>query len=175
MTSVIRSDDNFETSAGGIVLQSRYRVFNGFADFPIKSQVVHKIDFLSVNITPKSTKSVFKLELSLCYSASINNANVMFSAMRNDTYIKNSGTLSHQTPGISPLVTNRQTTTNSVIDMAVYTYVDAPNTESIITYTPTIKVVGDYRIALNRTWQNGDAPDFETGLSTFIVTELSGI
>lgn len=174
MTSEIRGEDEFETSAGGIVLQTRYRVFNGFADFSIKSQVVQKIDLLSVNITPKSAKSVFKLDLSLCYSASINNANLMFGALRNSTYISNSGTLSLQTPGISPLVTNRQTTTNSVIDMGIYTYVDEPSTTSTITYTPTIKVVGDYKIAINRTFQNGNAPDFESGLSTFVVTELSG-
>lgn len=174
MSSVIRGEDGFETSAGGIILQTRYAVFKGFADFDYTDGSIKTIDVLSVNITPKSDKSVFKLELSLCYSAGINNSNVMFGALRNNFYIQNSGTLSKQTPGISPLVTNRQTYANNVIDMGIYGYVDAPNTTSNITYKPTIKAVGNFKIAINRTFQNGDTPDFETGLSTFIVTELSG-
>ena len=174
MTSEIRGEDGFVTSAGGIVLQTRYVVFDGWKDFNVTSQVVQPLSFLSVNITPKSAQSVFKLELSLCYAASINTANVVFSATRNGTYIENTQTLSNQTGGISPLLTDRQTFTTSVMDMGIYGYIDAPNTNSSVTYTPTIKTYGDLGVAINRTWQNGDLPDHETGLSTFIVTELSG-
>ena len=174
MPSVIDGDDGFVTSSGGIILQTRYKVFDGWTNFSVSDGVVYPLDFLAVNITPKSEHSVFKLELSLAIEAGVVSVNIMLGAKRNDYYIANSSTLSSQNAGIAPLVTSLPDEATETMDMGLYTYVDAPNTSSPITYVPTISTFGSFEIAINRTFQNGNSANYETALSTFIVTELSG-
>lgn len=174
MPSIIEGNDNFQTSAGGIVLQTRYKVFDQWTDYALQTDVVHKMDFLAVNIVPKSVNSVFKLELSLCFESGIVTPNIMFSATRNDFYIQNPLTLSAQNSGIAAFNQSLSNNIDSTMDMAFYSYVDAPQTTEPITYSPTMRAQDNFNLGINRTWRNANLKHYETGISTFIVTELSG-
>lgn len=171
MASVIAGDDGFSTSAGGIVLQTRYVVFEGTKVASTSALTPFELDDLSVTITPTSADSVFKLEL--CVSHGAASKNIVFSAMRDSTYIAPSGAGSNQNAGIVPSATNDSGDDNSSLDVGSYVYVDAPSTENAITYTPTLQTNGGDTVYINRTISDTDSSAFERCISTFIVTELS--
>ena len=175
MPSNIDGSDNFDTSAGGIVLQTRYVVFDQLSSHYLHSNAIYKFDELKVIITPKSVNSVFKLELCLPHemTSTGNDHDVMFSAYRNSHYIgvvdgvKNSG--------IATRCLNKfGTDTASTMEHASYVYVDAPATTEQIIYTPTARTPHAQSLYLNGTAAGGQEAWHERGISTFIVTELSG-
>ena len=174
MPSEIRGDDDFYTSAGGIVLQTRYRVFDTLRKLTATAYTPLKLEMLAVDIVPKSVNSVFKIELCLPHEGYNMNENYVLGLYRNDVYMQNKETKSNQNGGITPKVTSTANNKDSTMDLGMYVYVDAPNTTETIRYVPTIRTQDNLEFAINSTSQNVDGKHYETGISTFIVTELSG-
>ena len=174
MPSNIDGSDNFDTSAGGIVLQTRYAVYDQLRKLTATVNTPLRLEMLSVNIVPKSVNSVFKIELCCPHEGYSNNGNYMFSLYRNGVYIQNRETQSAQNGGITPIFTSLTNNAQSTMDTGMFVYVDAPQTTQPITYVPTIRAQDNLQIAINSTSSNLNAKHYETGISTFIVTELSG-
>lgn len=175
MPSSISGDDGFVTSAGGIVLQTRYAVFALPKTISVAAMTVTEISELAVHIKPKSDRSVFKLELNLPHEAiSDSTENIMFSATRNGSYIQQEG-IGNRNGGISPRTISFHRENSSTLDLGSFVYIDEPATDSEITYTPAFMLAQNDTMHLNRTADDVDTAIHERGMSTFIVTELSPV
>lgn len=175
MSSVIRGEDGFETSAGGIVLQTRYALLTIPKSISVAAMTVTEIDELTVNITPKSAQSVFKIELTIPHEADGKNPeNIMFSFTRNGTYIQPEN-VGNRNAGITSRAVNYpQVGQVSHLNYGGFVFVDEPATTNPIVYKAAIKYVDAQNLFINRTAPDTDVAFCERGMTAFIITELSG-
>ena len=175
MVSVIAGDDGFNTSAGGILLQTRYKVFKDPKNFTTTKMTPTVINELTVSITPKSANSVFKLELCMPYEAQGSfSENMMVSATRNGSFIAPPN-VGSRVGGIAPRTISVDSDNGKTLDLLSFSFIDEPATTSPIVYTAAvIDGAGSHNIKINATISDLDNDQYERGMSTFIVTELSG-
>ena len=171
------------TSAGtsnfpsGTVLQIQYTQFTDQNTYSFSTGTPIVLTDLIVNITPRSTNSVFKLEASIMCEFGVEGAdwNHVFFFYRDTTKLANTTAKSNQTSGIA--VAGRtyfDQDVGSTPNGVSYMYFDAPNTTNTITYKVGFEASETSGLYLNRTAVDNASSGYERGVSTISVMEIAG-
>ena len=130
----------------------------------------------TVNITPKSTSSIIKLEANIMFESANTTENIMWFFYRNTTKLGNTQPSSGSRKlGISPTVIGYSSVDNdSTPEFATLTYFDTPSSTSSIDYKLGVTAVGTSNLFINRTGTDTDTVARERGVSFISVTEIGG-
>jgi len=131
-----------------------------------------------VNITPKSTSSIMKIEANMMFEWANNTWNTMWFFYRDTTKLGNTqASPGNRKIGISPSLPSHGNTTpdnDSTPEFASLTYFDAPQTTSAINYKLGVNSNGTNMLFINRTVGDTDSVAFDRGVSFISVTEIGG-
>lgn len=172
MATVIRGDDNFDTSIGSNMVQTHVTSASAQA---LAANTRVDILALTASITPKYTTSKIMVEVRWQGESNGNNENIVFGIRRGGVDVGNgdaSGSKASGIAGISqgyPNVDN-----NSTMDSATYSFLDSPSTTSEITYTATIMNRQISTIYHNQTVSTSDSSVYERLTSSITLTEVQG-
>ena len=130
----------------------------------------------NIVITPKSTSSIIKLDASLLYESTNIASDTMWFFYRDTTKLGNTqpSSGSRRTGITSGVYTFYSSDNNSSMEVANLTYYDVPNTTSAITYKVGVVSNATNNFFINRTIGDGDAADYERGVSVFTAMEIGG-
>lgn len=182
MTSILKVD-TLQNASGtgtpyiaGAVLQMPFTQYTSTTQVSITGGANISIDVLSVNITPRSTSSIIRLDTHIFHEWSNQHAaynGVWF-------FYKDTTKLAHaqagsRLSGISMSTVSYGTIENiSTPEIASYSYFDSPNTTNQITYKVGHLNYGSYTLSINRTTNDTDTAQFERGISFISATEIGG-
>lgn len=160
----------------GAVLQMPFTQYVDTTSISLSSNTNTVIDVLTVNITPKSTSSIIKLDTHIFHEWSNQAAayNAVWFFYRDSTKLAHvqSG---NRTCGISISTISIDVANNgSTAEKASYSYFDSPATTSQITYKVGVLTIGSYQIYVNRTRDDIDNTSHERGISFISATEIGG-
>tara|TARA_B100001057_G_scaffold492891_1_gene586225 strand:+ start:2343 stop:2867 length:525 start_codon:yes stop_codon:yes gene_type:complete len=131
---------------------------------------------LSVNITPKSTSSIIRLDAHIFHEWSNQHAayNGVWFFYRDTTKLAHAQD-GNRLSGISmSTLSYGSIEGTSTPEIASYSYFDSPNTTSQITYKIGHLNYGTYTLAVNRTSNDGNTTQYERGISFISATEKAG-
>ena len=158
------------------MLQTQFTQYTGTTSVSTPSVTNTTIDVLAVNITPKSTNSIIKLDTHIFHEwqqpASTYNCAWFFYRDTTKLAIAQAG---NRLCGISPsAISFTGSDGDSTAEMTYYSYFDSPNTTSQITYK--VGVINNYatNVFINRTVGDADNDERERGLSFISATEIGG-
>ena len=161
-------------NAKGMVIQMPFTQYTGTTSVSTTALTNATIDVLAVDITPKSTNSIIKLDTHIFHewqnSAATYNCSWFF--YRDTTKLAHAqdGT---KLCGISPsAISFTGDDGDSTPEMTYYSYFDSPNTTSQITYKVGVVTFYATSVFINRTV--GDAATSERGISFISATEIGG-
>jgi len=131
---------------------------------------------LSVNITPSSTSSIIKLDAHIFHEwgSQGDAANAVWFFYRDTTALKAPAAGSRPCGISMSTVSYAGDEAGSTPEIAYYTYFDAPNTTSQITYKVGVRVNSDKTLFVNRTVTDNDNTSHERGISFISATEIGG-
>lgn len=160
----------------GAVLQMPFTQYTGTTSVSVGATTDTAIDVLSVNITPKSTNSIIKLDTHIFHewqnSASTYNCAWFF---YRDTTKLGHAQAGSRLCGISPsAISFTGPDGDSTGEMTYYSYFDSPNTISQITYKVGVINTFATSVFINRTVGDVDNNQRERGLSFISATEIGG-
>ena len=182
MTSILKVD-NLQDASGtgtpyikGAMLQTQFTQYTGTTSVSTSSVTNHTIDVLSVNITPKSTNSIIKLDAHIFHEWG--NAGAVYNCAW--FFYRDSTKLAHAQAGnrLSGISTSalsfEATDAGSTAETTYYSYFDSPNTTNQITYK--VGVINNYTtsVFINRTVSDTNGNEMERGLSFISATEIGG-
>lgn len=182
MTSILKVDNLQDASGTGspyikdAVLQVKYfQLTTSQTETYGTANTDQAITNFVVNITPKSTSSIIKLEANIIFES----ANVPWSSMffffRDTTKLANTqGSAGNRNLGISPAVASLESDNDSTLEMATLVYFDAPSTTSAINYKLGVRTNDTNDFFINRTKTDTNATNFERGVSFISATEIGG-
>tara|TARA_R100001440_G_C2462749_1_gene110246 strand:- start:56 stop:598 length:543 start_codon:yes stop_codon:yes gene_type:complete len=131
---------------------------------------------LTVNITPKSTSSIIKLDCHVFHEWSDQNKateSVWF--FYRDTTLLRAPVDGNRASGISmSRLTHHSADATSTPEMVYYSYFDAPSTTSQITYKIGVRVNDNSTLYVNRTVNDTNNTQAERGISFISATEIAG-
>tara|TARA_R110000803_G_C11784761_1_gene297150 strand:- start:80 stop:598 length:519 start_codon:yes stop_codon:yes gene_type:complete len=172
MATVIRGDDNFDTSIGANVVQTHVTDTSSQAI----SNTEINITNMTATITPSSVSSRILVAVRWCGETSVSEHDFGFGMRRDGTDI-----------GKPPVAGTRRTTLalsslnyhstdyGSTASQASYSYLDSPNTTSAVTYTATVQTSEiNQTIFNNRTVNDTNNVAHERLTSSIILTEVQG-
>ena len=180
--STIKVDAITDTSGNsspiikGAVLQVQYTQYTGTTTVSYSADTDMEISVLTVNITPKSTSSIIKLDSHIFHEWSdMNHAtNHVWFFYRDTTKIK-APSAGSRPCGISiATLSHFNNDAGSTPEVAYYSYFDAPNTTSQITYKVGMLPRFDGTLYINRTVTDNDNNAHERGISFISATEIGG-
>lgn len=131
---------------------------------------------LSVDITPKSTSSIIKLDAHIFHEWGVINAsyNSAWFFYRDSTKLAHAAAGSRLT-GISvSALSYYSSDAGSTAESVYYTYFDSPSTTSQITYKVGLICKYSNTVYVNRTVGDGDSDEYERGISFISATEIGG-
>ena len=130
---------------------------------------------LIVNITPKSTSSIIKIDAHIFheFSAVSHQDNHVWFFYRDSTALKTSAAGSRPC-GISMSTINNSSDAGSTPEIVYYTYFDTPSTTSQITYKIGLLTRFSGTLNVNRTVTDNDNNSHERGISYISATEIGG-
>ena len=180
--STIKVDTITDTSGNSIpymkgsVLQMQFTQYTSTTSVSTSSVTNTTIDVLAVNITPKSTNSIIKLDTHIFHewqnSAATYNCAWFFYRDTTKLAIAQAGS---RLCGISPsAISFTGSDGDSTPEMTYYSYFDLPNTTSQITYKVGVINNYDTNVFINRTVGDADNSERERGLSFISATEIGG-
>ena len=162
--------------APGHVIQVQYTQYTGTfsQSLTADTNAVLGASALSVNITPKSTSSIIKLDTHIFHEwgAAADYANHVWFFYRDTTALKAPAAGSRPC-GISVATLGYHDDVGSTPEIAQYTYFDAPNTTSQITYKIGILPRYSRTLYVNRTVTDNDNNGHERGLSFTSAMEIA--
>jgi hypothetical protein len=162
-------------SAPGHVLQVQYTQYTSTTTVSTSANTNHTVDVLSLNITPKSTSSIIRLDAHIFHEwGNINSAHdSMWFFYRDSTKLAHAQVGNRKAGITGTLNSFYSSEAGSTPEAAHYSYFDSPNTTSQITYK--VGVINQYTTTLyiNRTVTDNDAVDYERGLSFISATEIA--
>ena len=136
------------------------------------------ISNFNIDITPKSTSSIIKLEASIMHECANGSQDTMWFFYRDTTKLGNTqASPGNRKIGISPSLPSHGNTTpdnDSTPEFASLTYFDAPQTTSAINYKLGVNSNGTNMLFINRTVGDTDSVAFDRGVSFISVTEIGG-
>ena len=163
--------------APGHVIQVQYTQYTGtFTQaYTADTDAVIGASALSVNITPKSTSSIIKLDAHVFHEFSAVNTqdNHVWFFYRDSTALRAPAAGSRPC-GISMSSINNATDAGSTPEIVNYTYFDTPNTTSQITYKIGLLTRFSGTLYVNRTVTDNDNNSHERGISFISATEIGG-
>ena len=180
-TITINSGDKISGAAGSIVapgqvLQVQYTQYTGTFSQSVSADTdtVIGASALSVNITPTSTSSIIKLETHIFHElgAVADYGNHVWFFYRDSTKLAIAQAGSRLC-GISVSALGYHDDVGSTPEIAQYTYFDAPNTTSQITYKIGYRPRYTRTIYVNRTVTDNDNNGHDRGLSFTSATEIA--
>jgi len=157
----------------GSILQVQYTQIDANEQWTVNNLDDKKITSLAVNITPKFTNSIIKIEAMVNgeWSNTSSPYNSVWFFFRDNTKLASTtsgGSIHGILMGTADTYYNGDA--DSTPEHANYMYFDTPNTTSQITYTVGVKQQsGNTYWNLNRTANNND----ERGMSLICVTEIA--
>ena len=182
--STIKVDTITDTSGNsspiikGAVLQVQYTQYTGTfsQSLTANTSTILGASALPVNITPKSTSSIIKLDCHVFHEWS-NQAyatEAVWFFYRDSTLLR-APTDGNRAAGISmsrlSYVTDDATSTPEIV---YYTYFDTPSTTSQISYKVGVRVYANSTLYVNRTVNDGDNTQTERGITFISATEIGG-
>tara|TARA_B100000900_G_scaffold20532_1_gene15958 strand:+ start:4154 stop:4735 length:582 start_codon:yes stop_codon:yes gene_type:complete len=163
-------------NAPGHVIQVQYTQYTGTftQSYTAETDAVIGAVALSVNITPKSTSSIIKLDAHIFHEFSAVNTqdNHVWFFYRDTTALK-APSAGSRPCGISMSSINSSTDAGSTPEIANYTYFDTPNTTSQITYKIGLLTRFSGTLYVNRTVNDNDNNAHERGISFTSATEIA--
>ena len=131
----------------------------------------------NINITPKSTSSIIKLESNIMFEWANGPWDHIWFFYRNTTKLSATNTGSRRA-GISPSTMSHgkvdPPNDDSTPEFATLTYFDAPSSTSQITYKLGVNSSGTNNLFINRTIGDSDNAGYERGVSFISATEIGG-
>ena len=182
MTSILKVD-NLQNASGtgtpyitGAVLQVKYYQLTTMVNETYGTASADQaITNFTVNITPKSTNSIIKLEANIMYESANYAWSTMWFFFRNTTKLANTqASPGSRQIGISPGLSSLDSDNSSTPEMATLTYFDAPSTTSAIDYKLGVTSRTNNIFYINRTITDSDSNSFERGVSFISATEIGG-
>ena len=162
----------------GAVMQIQYSQYTGDFNQTIaaNTDTVLGSSVLTVNITPKSTSSIIKIDAHVFHEWLGGNGpyNSVWFFYRDTTKLAHP-TAGNRLTGISmSRISFAGTDGSSTPETVYYTYFDTPSTTSQITYKIGVKHHDGTDICVNRTQGNTDSTQHERGISFISATEIGG-
>ncbi len=180
--STIKVDAITDTSGNsipymkGAVLQVQYlQIDTTVASISVSANTDTVVTQLTVNITPKSTSSIIRLDTHIFHewaNASAPQESAWF--FYRDTTKLAASAAGSRLSGISMSRLSFYNDATSTPEIATYSYFDAPNTTSQITYKVGVKNHYGTNFSLNRTINDTDSTQHERGISFISATEIGG-
>ena len=181
MTSILKVD-NIQGANGtdipyvkGHVLQMPFTQYTGMTE--INTNTTSKaVDVLAVNITPKSTSSIIRLDANIFHEWTQADASYlcMWFFYRDSTKLAHAQAGSRLSgitcSGLSYYAQDASTTP----EVASYSYFDTPSTTSQITYKVGVITHYTTSVHINRTVSDGDSTSNNRGISFISATEIGG-
>ena len=129
-----------------------------------------------VNITPKSSSSIMKIESNVMYETANSTWDTIWFFMRDSTKLGNTDSSSGvRNVGISiGTISHPNNDSATTPENASLTYFDAPSTTSAINYKLAVRTTATNNIFINRTIQDSNDVGCERGVSFISVTEIGG-
>jgi len=182
MTSILKVD-NLQDASGtgtpyitGAVLQVKYfQLTTSQIETYSSANADQAVSNFTVNITPKSSSSIIKLEAQLFHES----ANVPWSSMffffRDSTKLANTEpSPSSRNIGIASASISYQNEAATTPEMLHMTYFDSPNSTSAIAYKLGYRTASTNNLFINRTITDGTDNSHERGVSFISATEIGG-
>ena len=164
-------------NVAGTILQVQYTQYTGTFTQSYSADTNETIgaSTLIVNITPKSTSSIIKLDAHIFHEFSAVNTqdNHVWFFYRDSTALKAPAAGSRPC-GISMSSINNATDAGSTPEISNYTYFDTPSTTSQITYKIGLLTRFSGTLHVNRTVTDNDNNSHERGISFISATEIGG-
>ena len=160
--------------APGHVMQVQYLQYTGTTSVSLSNTSI-AIDVLAVNITPTSTNSIIRLDTHIFHEQSIaaGAADTVWFFYRDTTKLAIAEAGGRQC-GISMATLSYYVSdAASTPDIANYSYFDAPNTTSQITYKVGVLTYNNTTIYINRSVTDTANNGYERGLSYISATEIA--
>jgi len=160
----------------GAILQVKYLQYTDtVASISVSANTDTVVTQLAVNITPKSTSSIIRLDTHIFHEWARGDA----PAEAAWYFYRDSTKLAAPSAGgrmtcISMSLLSFHNDTGSTPEIAHYSYFDAPNTTSQITYKIGVKNHYATTFSLNRTKNDSDGTQAERGISFISATEIGG-
>jgi len=182
MTSILKVDTLQNTSGTGTpyitgaVLQVKYFQLTTTQTETISSANTDQaISNFTVNITPKSSSSIIKLEAQLMYESENESFNTMFFFYRDSTKLAHTESAGSRRVGIaSSTLSYFDSDNSSTPEMLHMGYFDTPSSTSAIAYKLGINTEGTHNFFINRTISDADTTGYERGVSFISATEIGG-
>lgn len=160
--------------APGHVLQMLFTQYTSTTTVSISADTSTAIDVLSVNITPKSTSSIIRIDAHIFHEWADSTApydSVWF-------FYRDSTKLAHPQVGttlcgITNTAISYSTDGSSTPEVAHYSYFDAPSTTNQITYKVGAITNAGTTIHINKSVNDTTTNDYERGISFISVTEIA--
>ncbi len=184
MTSILKVD-NIQNASGtgtpyitGAVLQVKYFQLTTTQTVPYGTTHTDMVvPNFAVNITPKSTSSIIKIECNLVFEWANNPWDTMWFFYRDTTKLGGVQEGSRMT-GISPTIVSHSSPSSSnndsTLEFTTLTYFDQPSTTSAIDYKLGVISNGTNSFYINRTISATDNAARERGVSFISATEIGG-
>jgi len=179
--STIKVDTITDTSGNsipymkGAVLQVQYTQYTSTASVSISANTYTALTDLTVNITPKSTSSIIRLDAHVFHEWS--NVGGAYESVwffyRDSTKLAHADAGSRRT-GITTSTVSYHGDSTSTPETAIYSYFDAPSTTSQITYKVGVSNHYAQTLVVNRTINDTDGTQWERGISFISATEIGG-
>jgi len=180
--STIKVDAITDTSGNSIpymkgsVLQVQYFQLTTSQTETISSANTDQaISNFTVNITPKSSSSIIKLEAQLFHESANPPWNAMFFFYRDSTKLANTDSSpGNRNIGIAIASISYHNEADSTPEMLSMAYFDAPSSTSAIAYKLGCNMESTNNLFINRTVGDGNATGYERGVSFISATEIGG-
>ena len=160
----------------GAVLQMPFTQYTSTTTVSTSANTNHTVDVLSVNITPKSTSSIIRLDAHIFHEwGHISSPwDSMWFFYRDSTKLAHTQVGSRRSGITTSLISFTTPEAGSTGEAANYSYFDSPNTTSQITYKVGVINQQNTSLYINRTAADLDGVDYERGLSFISATEIGG-
>ena len=180
--STIKVDTITDTSGNsspiikGAVLQVQYFQLTTSQTETISSANADQaISNFTVNITPKSSSSIIKLDAQIFFETANAVHSSLFFFFRDSTKLAHSASSGSRKTGISVgSLSYYDNDADSTPDMVHMGYFDTPNTTSAIAYKLGCIMSSTNNLFINRTVADTDSNSFERGTSYISATEIGG-
>jgi hypothetical protein len=162
--------------APGAVLQMPFTQYTSTTSIAVAGGTNTSVDVLAVNITPTSTNSIIKLDTHIFHEHSIaaGTTDTVWFFYRDTTKLAHAQAGSRQSGISMGTLSYYISNADSTPEIAKYSYFDAPNTTSQITYKVGILTYNTSTIYINRTVADADNAGAERGISYISATEIGG-
>ena len=163
-------------NVAGTILQVQYTQYTGATSINTGVNTDDAIDVLAVNITPKSTSSIIRLDCHVFHEWNVTGyaTDAVWFYFRDSTKLSHSAN-GNRNVGISmSRLSYYADDSGSTPEITYYTYFDTPNTTNQITYKVGVNSYVSSPLTINKTKTDSNTNQYERGISFISATEIGG-